>query len=95
MRIPARLWWIPAAVTVAGMTYLGMVRISQWQADSRLSAVVPAPNKPFVPPPAKHGPVRMPEPESLAVPPSRPAPPVLPSIELPPFHIPKIHIPKK
>ncbi len=96
MRIPARLWWIPAAVTVAGVTYLGMVRVSQWQADGRLSAIVPAPTKLFVPPPpVKHDSVRMPEPESPEVAPARPAPPVLPSVELPPFHIPKIHDSKK
>ena len=96
MRIPARLWWIPAAVTVAGLSYLGLARVSQWQADSRLPAVVPAQTKPFVPPPlVKHEAVRMPEPETPAVAPPRPAPPVLPSVELPPFHNPTTDNPKK
>ena len=88
MRIPARLWWIPLALTVAGMTYLGMVRLSRWQADQRVPATVSAPAKPFVPPPSvRREPVLAPDagvPEIIA--PLRPAPPSLPGLELPPFH---------
>jgi hypothetical protein len=86
MRIPARLWWIPLALTVGGMTYLGMVRLSRLQADLRTPGTVPVPVKPFVaPPPVRREPVLAQEPTVPDVAPFRPAPPSLPRVELPPF----------
>jgi hypothetical protein len=86
MRIPARLWWIPLALTVGGMTYLGMVRLSRLQADLRTPATAPGPVKPFVPPPpVRREPVLAQDPGVPDIAPARPAPPALPRVELPPF----------
>lgn len=87
MRIPARWWWVPLAVTVAGVVYLSMVNLSQYQAAQREPAATTDTPKAFVAPPApkKQEPILLPEVPGAEVAPLHPAPPSLPSVELPPF----------
>jgi len=87
MRIRAAWWWIPATVTIAGLVYLGLVKISMWQAARNEPAVVRETPRLFTPPP----PVVLRQPvlaEEAPVPEVAPAPvrsPALPGLELPPY----------
>jgi hypothetical protein len=98
MRIPATWWWIPAAVTVAGLVYISMVKLSGYQATRNWPVSVRETPKPFTPPPptprrqpkmveetpVEEAPVEGAPDATVAAP--RQQSPALPGIELPPFH---------
>jgi hypothetical protein len=88
MRIPARWTWFPLALTVAGVVYLSMVKLTNIQAAMKEPAIVRELPRPFVPPPvpAKRTAQALqppPEPAAQVVPLAQP---VLPGLQLPPFH---------
>lgn len=87
VHISARWSSVPLAITVAGVVYLSLVRLANFEAALKEPHVVRAPPKPFIPPPV---PVRRevqqtPPPPELDASPVRPLPPDIPGVQLPPF----------
>ena len=87
VRISARWSSVPLAITVAGVVYLSLVKLANFEAALKEPQVVSAPPKPFIPPPVpvKRGVADMPPPPELNANPVRPMPPDIPGIQLPPF----------